>query len=357
MSRPLRIALIASARFPIREPFAGGLEAHTWALASALSRRGHRISLFAAAGSDPDLGVRELAVHTPRLSSAARTDLRMTDPSAMHEHHAYLRLMLDLARGEGGSAYDLVHNNSLHYLPVAMAPAVPAPVVTTLHTPPTPWLESAIQTDPTGCGSFTAVSDHTARSWQPLVRCAQVVHNGIDLRLWPAGAGGGGLVWSGRIVPEKGPDLAIAAAAEAGLPLTLAGPVADAGYFRDRVAPRLGGGIRYAGHLARGELAALVGSARATLVTPCWDEPYGLVVAESLACGTPVVGFDRGALAEILTPDCGRLVPYPDVSALAAAVHETTALSRRACRERAEAFCSLGRMTDRYEALYEELLP
>ncbi|MER7760975.1 glycosyltransferase family 4 protein [Streptomyces sp. NPDC097619] len=368
MNRPLRIALIASARFPIKEPFAGGLEAHTWALATALRRRGHHVALFAAPGSDPLLEVRELPVRTPWLSAAARADASMTDPASVFEHHAYLRLMLDLAHGagndnhHGGSRddrppFDLVHNNSLHYLPVAMAPAVPMPLVTTLHTPPTPWLESAIQTDPAGPLHFTAVSAHTARSWQPLVRSARVVHNGIDLRRWPAGAGGGDLVWCGRVVPEKGPHLAIAAALATGRRLTLAGPIADRAYFRDRVAPHLGGRIHYAGHLAGRELAALVGSARATLVTPCWDEPYGLVVAESLACGTPVVGFDRGALAEILTPDCGRLVPYPDVSALAAAVADTAALSRSACRARAETFCSLDRMTDRYESLYQELLP
>ncbi|WP_185899610.1 glycosyltransferase [Streptomyces sp. WAC07061] len=354
--RHLSIALIASARYPIREPFAGGLEAHTWALASALGRRGHHISLFAAPGSDPALGVRELAVHRPRLSAAARADLSMTDPAVLNEHHAYLRLMLDLADRDGASAYDIVHNNSLHYLPVAMAPAVPAPVVTTLHTPPTPWLESAIQTGPAGAGVFTAVSRHTARAWQPLVSAARVVHNGVDVHRWTAGPGGGGLVWYGRIVPEKGPALAIAAASAAGLPLTLAGPVVDRLYFREQVVPRLGGRVRYAGHLAGAELAGLVGSARATLVTPCWDEPYGLVVAESLACGTPVCGFDRGALGEILTPDCGRLVPYPDVVALAAAVGEAGGLSRRACRERAESFCSVEHMTDRYESLYEELL-
>ncbi|MEU5216905.1 glycosyltransferase [Streptomyces sp. NPDC020807] len=197
MSRSLRIALIASARFPIREPFAGGLEAHTWSLASALRARGHRVSLFAALGSDPALGVRELTVHTPRLSAAARADISMTDPAVLHEHHAYLRLMLDLARGDGPHAYDLAHNNSLHYLPVAMAPAVPFPVVTTLHTPPTPWLESAIQTGTPHTCTFTAVSGHTARSWQPLVRAARVVHNGIDLRRWPVGPGGGG-GWCGR---------------------------------------------------------------------------------------------------------------------------------------------------------------
>ncbi|MFJ6940159.1 glycosyltransferase [Streptomyces sp. NPDC101132] len=356
MSRPLRIALIASARYPIREPFAGGLEAHTWALAAALRSRGHRVALFAAPGSDPALGVRELPVHTPRLSDAARADLSMTDPLALAEHHAYLRLMLDLSPSRGGVPYDVVHNNSLHYLPIAMAPAVPAPVVTTLHTPPTPWLESAIQADATGSVVFTAVSAHTARAWRPLVSAARVVRNGVDVRRWPAGPGGGGLVWYGRIVPEKGPALAIAAAEAAALPLTLAGPVVDRAYFRERVVPHLGGRIRYAGHLAGAELAALVGSASATLVTPCWDEPYGLVVAESLACGTPVCGFDRGALGEILTPDCGRLVPFPDVQALTAAIAGARALSRRACRERAESFCSVGHMTDRYEALYEELL-
>lgn len=130
----------------------------------------------------------------------------------------------------------------------------------------------------------------------------------------------------------------------------------DEEYFRTRVAPRLGGPVRYVGHLARAELARLVGGASATLVTPCWDEPYGLVVAESLACGTPVCGFDRGALGEILTPECGRLVPYADVDALASVVWRARGLSRAGCRARAEAFCSLGRMTDRYESLYEELL-
>ncbi|MFJ6694823.1 glycosyltransferase [Streptomyces sp. NPDC091272] len=354
MSRPLRIALIASARFPIGEPFAGGLEAHTWTLARALRSRGHRVDLFAAPGSDPELDVTEIAVHRPSLSAAARSDVSMPDASWMDDHHAYLRLMLDLA-GDGGRGFDVVHNNSLHYLPVAMAPAVRVPMVTTLHTPPTPWLESAIQTHGPRTVTFTAVSESTAAAWQPLVTGARVIRNGVDTDRWPVGPGGPHLVWFGRIVPEKGPHLAAEAARRAGRSLRLAGPVGDREYFETRLAPLLDEDIRYVGHLDRSALATLVGTSAAALVTPRWDEPYGLVVAEALSCGTPVCGFDRGALGEILTPDCGLLAPPDDIDALARLVEDTTRLDRRAARARAVGFCALDAMTDGYTALYQEL--
>ncbi|WP_299531361.1 glycosyltransferase [uncultured Streptomyces sp.] len=354
MSGSLRIAVVASARFPIREPFAGGLEAHTWSLVRALTQRGHRVELFAARGSDPALGARELRVRRMSLSGAARADASMPAGSWMDEHHAYLSLMLELA-GDAGRRFDVVHNNSLHHLPVAMAPAVHAPVITTLHTPPTPWLESAVQAQDHCPVVFTAVSAHTARAWRPLVPAARVVRNGVDTTRWTPGPGGSGLVWSGRLVPEKGAHLAIEAARKAAVPLRLAGPVGDRAYFDERVAPLLGDGVDYVGHLGRGELAALVGGSAAALVTPCWDEPYGLVVAEALASGTPVCGFDRGALSEILTPECGRLAPAEDTAALAALIPETIRLDRRAARDRAESFCSLDVMTDLYTSLYREL--
>jgi len=355
VSAALRIALIATARFPVREPFAGGLEAHTWALARTLTARGHRVGLFAAPGSDPSLDLYELPIHLPVLSTAARADVSMPDPAWMDEHHAYLRLMLDLSEN-GGQRFDVVHNNSLHYLPIAMAAALPLPVVTTLHTPPTPWLESAIQTRQHCPVSFTAVSAHTARAWRPTVPSARIVRNGVDTSAWSPGPGGAYLVWSGRLVPEKGPHLAAEAARKAGFPLRLAGPIGDLGYFTEYVEPQLGDGVDYVGHLDRRRLASLLGGACAALVTPCWDEPYGLVVAEALACGTPVSGFARGALPEILTPECGRLAPAGDTAALAELIPEAVRLDRGAARERAESFCSLQVMVDQYSALYEELV-
>jgi glycosyltransferase involved in cell wall biosynthesis len=347
---PSRVAIIASARFAIREPFAGGLEAHTWTLARALRQRGHEVTVFAGPGCDPALGVREIPAQWPRISQAARADVSMTAETWLEEHHAYLALMLHLSRT---GQFDVVHNNSLHHLPIAMAAAVATPMVTTLHTPPTPWLESAIQAGPCPV-TFVAVSEHTAGAWRHCAS-ATVIRNGIDLSIWPAGHGGGPAIWFGRLVPEKGADLAIRAARAAGLELDLAGPVADRGWFDEHIHPQLGSGIRYLGHLDHGDLAARVGAATVTLATPRWDEPYGLVVAESLACGTPVAAFDRGGVAEILTPGSGVLVDPDDVHGLAEGALRAAGLSRADARARAVSFCSVDVMIDRYERLYERL--
>jgi glycosyltransferase involved in cell wall biosynthesis len=348
----LHIALIASARYPIREPFPGGLEAHTWQLTTQLRARGHQVTVFGGIGSDPGLGVHELPA-LPALSEHARSDVSMPADWFLAEHHAYLTLMLELAAP--GAPYDLVHNNSLHYLPIAMSPALDVAMITTLHTPPTPWLESAARSRTCTRSRFAAVSRSTARQWRATLPETTVVRNGVDTAFWTPGPGGGVPVWSGRLVPEKGPVEAIRAARAARTGLRLAGPRPDADYFRDHVEPLLGGDISYVGHLSHSELVALVGSASVAVVSPMWDEPYGLVVAEALACGTPVAGFARGALPELLDDACGALAPSGDVDALAAAITTAAHLDRGAVRRHAEATCSVETMIDGYEHLYERL--
>jgi glycosyltransferase involved in cell wall biosynthesis len=353
-----RIALLASARHPIRRPFAGGLEALTHHLSVRLRERGHTVTIHASGDSDPALEVRPIVPEALRLhlTDAARRDPSMVAAPFLEEHHAYLHLMLDLQRSDD---VDVVHNHSLHYLPIAMAPAVRAPVLTTLHTPPTPWIESALATLPATATNptFVSVSRANARAWSCQDRIRGVVPNGIPLDAWPARLAPTGehLVWFGRLVPEKGAHLAIEVARRAGMPLVVAGPIGDPTYVTEAIVPRLGSTVTYAGHLDVPELAALVGSSRATLATPCWDEPFGLTVAESLACGTPVVAFDRGAMPELLDAATGVLVPPGDVEAMAAAVPLALRLDRAACRARARASCSIDAMVDRYEALYTQL--
>jgi glycosyltransferase involved in cell wall biosynthesis len=352
-----RIAVLASARFAIRRPFAGGLEAQTYHLAQVLRSRGHEVMLYASADSDPALQVTPIVDRETRLqlSPAARSDPSMVAEPFLEEHHAYLSVMLRLA----DSDVDVVHNHSLHYLPVAMAPALGVPVVTTLHTPPTPWLESAMASLPAGSTNptFVSVSDANARSWRCPDRIDSVIHNGIVVADWPFRAvpTGDHVVWTGRLVPEKAPHLAIDAARRAGREILLAGPLSDERYVAAEVVPRLGADARYVGHLDTSELAELVGSARVALVTPAWDEPYGLVVAEALACGTPVAAFRRGAMPELLDDETGVLAPPDDVDALATAIEAAAGLERGACRARAEAHCSIETMAARYEALYERL--
>jgi glycosyltransferase involved in cell wall biosynthesis len=347
----LRVALVASARYPLRQPFPGGLEVHTWQLARHLAKRGHQVCVFAGPGSDPALHVHEMPA-MPELSALARQDVSMPADYFMAEHFAYLSLMGDLARDD---SYDLVHNNSLHYLPIAMAETLPAPMVTTLHTPPTPWLESAMMSRPGQRLRYAAVSRMTAAQWRPMVPDATVIRNGVDLDLWTPGPGGGPPVWSGRIVPEKGLDLAIRAARAAGTGLRIAGPCPHLDYFSSQIRPLLGDGVEYLGHLDHLELAALVGSATVAVVSPRWDEPYGLVVAEAMACGTPVAAFARGALPELVTPASGVLARPDDVDDLAAAMGTAAGLDRAAVRRAAVEHCSIDAMVDGYEALYQQL--
>lgn len=286
----------------------------------------------------------------------------MPEAGWMQRHHAYLRLMLSLAHRED---LDVVNNHSLHHLPTAMAPALPIPTVLTLHTPPTPWLESALTVAHATSGrpvQTSAVSGYTADAWAHLT-AAHVIPNGVDTRTWRPGPGGDRLVWSGRIVPEKAPHLAVRIARAVGMPLVLAGPISDEAYARDQVLPLCRDGVEYVGHLRGADLAELVGSSAAALVTPAWDEPYGLVAAEALACGTPVLALARGGLPEVVGPDVGRLVPVRDGARLltadqltataAALLPEVLDLSREACRAYAVEHHSLDRMVDHYVRLYE----
>jgi glycosyltransferase involved in cell wall biosynthesis len=345
----LRICIVASSRFPIREPFAGGLEAHTYSVARELYRRGHGVSVFAAPGSELGFPVGTLPVSTYQGSDASRADVAAPPELWMEEHHAYLTLMMDLGR-DGADDFDLVLNNSLHHLPVAMAPSLRIPVVTTLHTPPVPWLESAIEVAGSA-GTFVAVSRAMSDAWSHAVS-AMIILNGVDPDLWVPGPGGEDAVWSGRLVPEKAPHEAIDAVRRTGRAITVAGPMLDRPYFDREIEPRLGDRVRYAGHLDQRELCALVGSSAVAVVTPQWDEPYGLVAAEAMACGTPVAAYARGGLNEIVTPESGRLASSPDVAALASAIEAAVTCDRSAVRRHAVQAHGLARMVDEYEALF-----
>ncbi|ORA11641.1 glycosyl transferase family 1 [Mycobacterium asiaticum DSM 44297] len=339
----------------MREPYAGGLEAHVGHLARALVREGHQVTLFAAADSDLGPAHPGLAIDTLQRSSAASGPFPLPGAVKDSDHKAFVALMTWLAEG-GAADYDVIHNHSLHYVPILMAPRLGTPMLTTLHTPPFPVLEAAVGAVRRRGLTFAAVSRQAAAVWAHTGIDTAVVPNGIDVARWPAGPGGRYVVWSGRIVGEKGPHLAIEAAQHSGHPLVLAGPVVDDEFFRRRIGPQLGARVRYAGHLDQHRLAALVGGAAAALVTPLWDEPYGLVVAEAMACGTPVVAFARGGIPELVDERCGRLVPPGDVAAMARGIPVVTELSRTQVRRIAVARHDVSAMVAKYVALYRSLL-
>lgn len=352
---PLQIAVIGPSRYPVSEPFAGGLEALVWHLVAGLRARGHNVTLFAAEGSDGADARHVLPSSGWQPSRAARGDSSMPETSFMSNHHSHLELLMAIC-GPLADRFDVVHNHSLHYLPVAMAPLLSQPMLTTLHTPPTPWLESAMRSAAGTPSAFAAVSAFVAQQWTG-ADTPEVILNGVDVGTWREGPGGEDLVWSGRIVPDKAPHLAIEAARLTGRRLVLAGPVTDPDYFAELIRPELGTDVTYAGHLASADLVGLIGSSAAALVTPVWDEPFGLVVAEALACGTPVVAFRRGGIPEIVsTRSLGELVTPGNTAMMAAAVSRVVRLDRGRIREHAVAHLSRTSMITAYERCYEGLL-
>jgi len=340
----LRIGVLTHIRFPVCQPFAGGLEAFTHDVTLGLRARGHAVTLFAKPGSAAELEAvavtDEDPYRHPSLSSAY-----------IAEHHAYLKLMQKI----DDYGFDVIFNNSLHYVPVTMASLIRTPMLTVLHTPPFFELINALRGD-RQAGCFSTMSQANARNWRKVVPHCAVIPNGIDLSSWqPAETVGEHAVWLGRLVPDKGAHLAIDAARQAGIALRLAGQAVDEPYFREQIEPRLGPGIEYLGHLQRAELAAQLARAAVALVTPCWDEPFGLVVAEALACGTPVAAFARGAMGDLISAEVGCLVPPDDVAALATAIKVARGKSRQACRARAEALWDQHQMLARYEALLADV--
>jgi glycosyltransferase involved in cell wall biosynthesis len=346
----MRIALVTPLRSCLREPQEGGLEVLCLDLGRALRARGHHVEIFAGHGSDPALGVS--AVEPLPAVLEGRRDISNDPLLLAAERRCYEGLIMRIR----GAGFDVVHDNSMHDLPILLSSTLTAPVVTTLHTPPITRVVMAMQAVRRPSDHYVAVSRSTAEHWRHADPDILVIPNGVDLDRWCLGAGGEVPVWSGRLVEEKGVMLAIRAAQLAGTGLRIAGRRQDPVYFRDRVQPHLGHGISYVGHLAQSELAALVRSSSAALVTPLWDEPYGLVAAEAIASGTPVAGFARGALTEFVTEANGVLVDRGDVPRLARAIRYASQLDRAVVRSTAEARCSLRLTAERYEALFQRLI-
>ncbi len=362
----MKIAVVALLHHPVAEPFAGGMEAHTWWLVKKLIARGHEVTLFASGDSDPNMGLAPcietaLASHPRAQTLPGRQACNMS---------AYANVIKQICQGE----FDVVHNNALHPLVLLSAADLPVPMLTVLHTPPYPELAAAVRyatarnrpdhnsRNNSGRMAIAAVSKSLAAKWKPLTD-AHVVYNGIEIDNWPYTAPHTGQIqpnqalWYGRIVPEKAPHLAIQAALMAGYAIEVAGPIADMEYFEKQVAPLLKSPhANYQGHLSHDEIRLLLARSSVFVNTPLWEEPYGFVYAEALASGTPIATFDSGAASEILTPQCGVFVQEKTVEALAEAIAIAAHLSRQNCRQRAESFCHIDSMIDGYEQLYQQLI-
>ncbi|WP_158742736.1 glycosyltransferase [Acidisphaera sp. L21] len=346
----MRVALLAHVRQPIAEPFMGGMEAHSWHLAAGLAKRGHEVVLFAAGDSDPRFLIDPvLTEHYERTFPWA--DHRGSMPLIAYVDAGFASACDRIARG----GFDVVHNNSLHRFPLQRASIGEVPTVTSLHVPPFDALHWFVKDSARPWHHFTVTSASQLAAWWPDGAPTQssVLHNGIDPAAWPfVPTGNGSAVWSGRITPNKGTHLAIEAARRAGVSLTLFGIVEDREYWQALVEPILGGSVRYGGHLDARMLATEIGRASVFLFTPCWDEPFGLVAIEAMACGVPIAAFGMGAAREVVA-EAGAIVSAGNAIELSDAIPVAMAINRAVPRDRVLANFTDEIWLDGCERLYE----
>ena len=353
----MKIALIAPLVSPIREPQRGGSQAFLSELARGLVARGHDVHLYTASGSEVrgveviDTGVdhRELEATLYRPTGAVAGG----SPVAERAFSGVYALVRE-------SRYDVVHNHAFDAPAVTLASALGAPVVHTIHLPPAPEVADALRQAARGdhAPTVACVSLDQANAWGKVVPVNAILPPYIPTRnIHFSPAAGSGAVFAGRLSPEKGAAEAIAIARIAGIRIDVFGDRYDAEYARNRIDPRSADpGVMVHPGVPQMALWKAMARAVAVLCPARWEEPFGMVAAEAQACGTPVVAFRRGALDEVIVDGLtGFLVAPDDLRAAAEAIGSTAALSRRACREHAEAHLDIARSLDAHEHLYERL--
>ena len=341
----LRVAMLAPPWIAVPPPGYGGIESVVALLCDGLVARGHDVVLFAAPGS------RSAARVYPVLEDAHPDEIGSSLYESDHVAGAWERI--DLA-AERGVPFDVVHDHS-GFMVLAIADRVGVPVVHTIHGA-FARATARFYRRHGHKARLVAISRTQARSAPAGVRVADVVPNPIAVERWPfRPVKRDYLLWVGRMDADKGPDRAIAAAGLAGRTLVLAGPVqrGQEDYFRRRVQPRLDGRrVRYVGEVGGAAKRELFADAAALLMPVRWREPFGMVMVEALACGTPVIAFPEGAAAEIVIDgENGMLVG--DEAEMARAIGELGAIDPGRCRASVRRY-DTSVVTTGYERVYRK---
>jgi glycosyltransferase involved in cell wall biosynthesis len=336
----MKIAISADPEIPVPPVHYGGIERIVDMLVRSLVARGHDVTLFAHSDSRPPCRL----VPWPGKSSLSRADT--------------LRNAATLGHAVMAGRFDLLHSFSrIAY----MMPVLPLPipkVMTYQREISRRSIEFGYRLS-RGTMQFTAISRWMMRHVEDIGTWHLVV-NGVPLDVYdfqPDVAADAPLMFLGRMEEIKGPHIATDVARRTGLPLVIAGniPAEYKGWFDAHVAPHVDGRqIRYVGPVNDQEKNELLGSARAFLMPITWEEPFGIVMAEAMACGTPVIGFRRGAVPEVVTHgDTGFVVDT--VEEMAAAVGHIASIDRATVRRRFETtFCDAV-IADAYLAIYDRV--
>lgn len=337
----MRIALTVDPEIPVPPAHYGGIERIVDMLARELLSRGHDVTLFANPQS---------TCPAPKVPwTGARSNGRLDT----------IRNALTLSRAVAFGGFDIVHSFSrIAY----MAPFLPAPIpkLMSYQRAISPRTTAFARKLARGTLQFSAISRHMIAPVRHIGEW-NYVPNGVPLSAYAFQArvdDDAPLAFLGRIEEIKGPHLAIEAARRAGCKLVLAGnvPSEHQSWFEANVKPHIDGrDVAYIGPVDDRRKNELLGGARAMLMPILWEEPFGIVMAEAMACGTPVIGFRRGAVPEVVADGTTGFV-VDSVDEMAAAVGRLPHVDRRACRNRVEQLFSDVAVADGYLEVYARMV-
>ena len=340
----MRIAQIASLWERVPPPAYGGSELVVSLLTDELVRRGHEVTLFASGDS----------ISLAKLESIHPRALRL-DP-VVKEHSLYEMLQLYRVY-EQAQEFDIIHSH-IGCAALLCASLVQTPTVHTLHgvfTNDNEKLFRYAHRQP-----YVSISD-AQRELRLGLNYIATVYNGIDLtthKFYIQPKNPPYLAFLGRISPEKGTHLAIAIAKRSGWQLKMAGKVdrVDVEYFEQEIKPHLDGKqIEYLGEANHAQKNVLLGGAVATLFPITWREPFGLVMVESMAAGTPVLAMELGSTSEVIVAGKTGFLCH-SIEECVAALERVAQLDRSACREHVLNNFSVKKMVNGYEAVYQQIL-
>ena len=352
--RKLKLLLLSTSVGQLGSGLGGGVELTMLNIAQELHRRGHKIAVVAPAGSVLELiPVIEI---TGDLQVTAQT--QDYHASIVMPADAVLANMWEYAR-KVQDEWDVIVNFAYDWLPFYLTPFFRTPIA---HFISMGSLSESIDRIagqiavqfPGTIGLYTVSQAETFA----FARECQLLGSGIDLSLYEfCSQPEPKLAWLGRIAPEKGLEDAVAAAKITGIPLKIMGKIQDENYWQKICADYPDAPIEYLGFLTTIQMQKQVRECRALLMTPRWVEAFGNVAIEALACGVPVIAYERGGPTEIVRDGLTGFLVEPDsVNGLVSAIERIDKIDRSACRSQAEVEYSLGALGDRFEHWFNSIL-
>lgn len=356
------VSIVSNIFNPVGPAVAGGLEVFNYYLTKELIDRGLDVKLYASGDSE---NLECLVPIVEKSLAYSQTEDFLAIPwnyrrMTVQEFGVYA----DFIQKQKGDR--LIHFSLVNFLPIYLAVKKKLPIVTTIHMPIDNLhyqiLKDLLTADELKQAHFIGVSKAQVKNFP----VEKIIHNGVavqDFKFSPQGRDA--FIWLGRMIPEKGCPDAIAAIDKAGVALEIGGEPKNATekqFFQKYIKPQIHDNIFYKGFIEAQDRNQFY-AAKALIFTPKWEEPFGLIMTEAMACGTPVIAYDRGAVREVIEDGVtGFIVPQDDVEALAQAIERVQKLPqdkylrmRKNCRELTEKKFSFKKVASEYMQIYQEI--